>query len=863
MPPLPSPFTWLLYLLPATFREEYGREWLRLWHDQWHEARPTRRRALMIRAVWETVRVAPREHASIWLRSLQMAGRGLRRSPGLAIVAVLTLGVGGGAIAAAFSVYSGVLLRPLPWRTPERIASVLALTPQQQRTWLSMPEFEDLRRESRVFSDVAALTDLRFTLDRDGPPPRELQAAAISSTLLPLIGQVPMLGRGITGDDDQRGSAGVVILSHAFWRDEFGGETSAIGQPIRLDGRPHQVVGVLPESFELLHTTTVWPERVDVWVALQPQFASHDRTVRMLDVIGRLREGATQDDLARDLADFGAKAMATAPTAYQGGVWSFTAVNLADDALARARQSLTVVVGLGILVFLVACGNVANLSLARAEDRLGDFATRVALGAGPSRLRLETIAEAACLASAGTAVAIVIAMGTLAALKAVAPASLPRLDGAPFDWRVAAVLATVLTVMIGVITLASFRRWPRRLAVLPGRSGGLTRRGVFLSNGLVVGQTALATMTVIVAAFLLQHVRDLQRTPLGLRTERLWTGRLTLNANLTGSAGPTAAITAAVDAVTALPGAESAAFVSQLPLSGSVLSSTFTLDIGDGPVRIDADLRGVTDRYLNDLGPAIVRGRGFSRADTVTSKPVAVVDEMFAKRLRPDGDVVGRRIQWIRQPDRDVEIVGVAAPVRHRGPSLPPRETVYRPVSQYPRWSGYVVVRARPDAHLDTRAMAAAINAAVPGLPVADIATLDDRLHAATRRERLMLALGVVLAAVALLLAGVGLYGSINHDVVTHRQEFGVRLALGSTPSRLRRRVMLRGVLLTAAGAIAGGLLALFGVQIIRAAVVDGAVFRVSTFASGLIVVLLGAAAAAWLPARRASRIDPVRALRL
>ena len=864
MTPLPRLFTWLLYLLPAAFRDEYGRDWLRLWRDEWRDASPARRRALYARALWDTARVAPREHASVWLRSARTTARSLRRAPLWSLVAVVTLGLGGGALAAAFSVYNGVLLRPLPWRAPDRVAMLWAMTPQGQRTWLSAPEFDEIARDSRVLSDVAALTDVRFALVADGAPPRELQAAAVSSTFLPLLGHQPELGRGITAEDDRLGGANVVILSHTFWRDHFGGDFAAVGRTMTLDGRSYQIVGVLPASFELLHTSSVWPDRIDVWVPLQPHVLSRDRTVRLLDVVGRVRDGLTFDDLARELAGYASTARATAPAAYQGGAWTFTAVNLADDALAGARRSLTMIVGLAALVFLIACGNVANLTLARSEDRRVERATRVALGAGPARLRLETIAEAGWLAIGGTVVAAAIAAGSLSSLLAIAPESLPRLDGASIDARVGLAVVVVLAAMVIVLAAAShFQRQPAAIAaVLPGRSGGVSRRSARATRALLVMQAALATTTVVIAVFLLQHLRELQRTPLGMQADRLVTGRLTLNAALAGTRGPTAAIAAAVEAVAQLPAVERVAVVSQLPLSGALLSSTFTtLDAGE-PRRIDADLRGVSDGYLGGLGPAIVRGRGFSLIDVAASPQVAIVDETLARRLRPDGDVIGRRVRWIRQPDVDVEIIGIAAPVRHRSLALPPRETVYRPIAQYPRWSVYLVARARAGARLDAAAVGAAVNAAVPGLPLADVATLDERLAISTRRERLMLALGGALAAAALILAAVGVYGTVSHSVARQRREFGVRLALGATPASVRGRVIRGGVASTSIGAAIGLVVAALAVQMIRATVVDSGSIDARPFVLGLSAVVLCAAAAAWIPARRASRTDAASTLR-
>ena len=867
MPPLPRVFAWLLYLLPAAFREEYGRDWIRQWRDEWRDASPARRRALFISAAWDTLRAAPREHASVWLRSAQTTARSLRRTPIWSLVAVVTLGLGGGALAAAFSVYNGVLLRPLPWRAPDRIAMLWAVTPQGQRTWLSAPEFDEIARDSRVLSDVAALTDVRLALAADGAPPRELQAAAVSSTFLPLLGHQPELGRGITADDDRRGAAPVAILSHSFWRERFAGDHAAVGRSMTLDGRVYQIVGVLPASFELLHTSTVWPDHIDVWVPLQPHLLSRDRTVRMLDVVGRLGDGVTFDDVARELAGYGAAARATAPLAYQasqGGAWTFTAVNLADDALSGARRSLTMIVGLGALVFLIACANVVNLTLARAEDRGVERATRIALGAGPARLRLETIVEAGWLAIGGTVVAVAIAFGSLSALRSIAPGSLPRLDGAGVDSRVGLAIVVVLSLMVLVIAAASlFQRPPNSIAtVLPGRSGGVSRRSARATRAMLVMQTALATATVVIAVFLFQHVRTLQRTTPGIATDRVISGRLTLNAALAGTRGPTAAVEAAIAAVEQLPTVERAAAVSQLPLSGALLSTTFTTtDAGDAR-RIDADLRGVSERYLGDLGPAILRGRGFSAIDAAARLPVAVVDETFARRLRPDGDVIGRRVRWIRQPDVDVEIVGIAAPVRHRSLALPPRETVYRPIRQYPRWSVYLVARARAGGTIDAREVGAAVNAAVPGLPIADVATLDERLALSTRRERLMLALGGTLAAAALILAAVGVYGAVSHSVAKRRREFGVRLALGATPASVRRRIVSSGVALTSIGAAMGLAVAALAVQAIRATVVEGGSMDAQPFVLGVTAVVACAAAAAWIPARSASRTDAARSLR-
>ena len=540
-------------------------------------------------------------------------------------------------------------------------------------------------------------------------------------------------------------------------------------------------------------------------------------------------------------------------------------MSFTDDVLKNAKPILYLLLGLVVLVVIIACSNVANLLLARGEARRTELAIRTALGAGPARLAGELLAESFLLALCGSLAGLAIAMSLPRVLRAVDPGALPRLGDAGLDLRVLAfVLALMLSTLLTFAALPLVERLRLRnvSSLLGGKSGGRTKRTATIAKTLVIAQTAFATAILVTALFLADMFITLQRVDLGFSPEHVLSGRVSLSPKY--PAGPPSArfFDMATSAIQSVPGVIGAAAITQLPLSGSMLGSSFLLSPEPEARRIDADLRGITPDYFKVVGTSLISGRFFSDRDSADSPRVAIVDEAFANRISSDGRVVGRRLRWFRQPDVELEIIGVVPAVRHRGPEHPARETVYRPQSQYSRSSMFLVVRtARSDA-ATLNAVRTALASVDPTQPFADISSMDQRLGRTMARARTSLMLATTLAVLAMGLGAVGLYGVLSVGVAHRKREFGVRMSLGATPHSLRALVLKEGLILGGAGAVLGITATLAFVTSLRVVFYQAQAARPSLYVIGVALVLVLSAIAVWIPARRASSADPIASLR-
>jgi putative ABC transport system permease protein len=507
---------------------------------------------------------------------------------------------------------------------------------------------------------------------------------------------------------------------------------------------------------------------------------------------------------------------------------------------------------------------VANLLLARAEVRRSELAIRTALGAGPARLAGELLTESLVLAAAGTAAGFAIASAIPSVIRAIGPGALPRLDEAHVDLRVALFVVGLLllsTLLFASPPLIERLRLRNVTAPMTGRGGGRHARSVRVSRALVVVQTALAAAVVITTVFLITTFLELQRTDLGFSTDNLLTARVALSQRYAG-ADASRFFDRAIDAVEQVSGVTGAAAITQLPLSGSMLGSTFQVEPGPEGRRIDADLRGVTPGYFGVMSTPILQGRGFTDGDTADTPAVAIVDESFARRLSPDGHVLGRRIRWIRQPAADIDIVGIVRAVRHRGPAEPVHETVYRPHTQYSRTSMFLAIRTAVAPAAVAPRVRAAVAAIDPSQPFADAVTMERRLDLTIGRARLSLVLASVLAALALALAVIGLYGLLSFGIAQRLREFGVRISLGATPGSVRLLVLKEGLALTCTGVGIGTAGAALVAAAIQSTLYGTNALDAREYALGAGCVLVASIVALWIPARRASRADPAVALR-
>ena len=855
-------FKWLLWLFPASFREDHEREILRVWREEQHDAAAEGRRGVWKQALRDTLRVAPREYVAAVTHNLAIAFRALRKAPAFGITAVLTLGLGIGATAAVFSLLSGVVLRPLPWQHAEAVGLVWAIPPSGNRTWLSAPELEEIRQQIRSFSGVAGFTDVRFAHIGKSQV-TEVQGLAVSQNFFRVIGVTLAYGRDFTPDEDHTTAARSVILSHEFWQSQLGGDSQIVGRTIRLTDHDYTVVGIAPASFEWLPPSSVIPGAVDLWVTLEPHLVARDRTLRLLHALARLREGTTFDAATAELNAYGERVRSQFTDVYTGGRWTFAAVSFQADTLSGTRASLYAVFGLVVLVLIMACGNVANLLLARGESRRRDVIVRSALGAGPARLAGELMAEALVLAMLGSIVGLGMAAAVPKLIRFMDPAALPRLDGVTTDWRVG--LAILSLILFTSVLFAAFPMMERlRLrssgALVADRSGIGSPRAIKVGRALVIVQTTLAVAVLVSAVFLADTFQRLQRADVGFDPARVISARIAVFTPPPGRS-PAQYFESVVEAIERTPGVEHAAAVSQLPLSGAMLGSTFLGGDASDDRRIDVDLRGVTPGYFGVMGIPVLRGRGLAARDTATTPSVAVVDEAFARALSPDGQVIGRRVRWFRQPQTEIEIVGVVGAVRHRSLEEMPRPTVYRPLPQYPRTSMYVVAKTNADPSPVDRIIAA-VATVTPAQPVADVATMEDRIGRAASRARTSVMLAATLAGLAVILAVVGVYGVLSFGVAQRRREFGVRLALGASPASIRRMILRDGFVLTAAGCVFGTVSAWTIVRGARSLLFENTPGDLAPYVVGVLFVAMCSLGAFWIPARRASTINPSVALR-
>jgi putative ABC transport system permease protein len=859
-------FRWLLRLLPLDVREAHGADLERTLRDVYADtpSRSISRIRFWTSTLADIVRVAPGQHAESIMSDVRFAVRYFCRAPAFAVAAVLTLALGIGATTTVFAFVNAVLLRPLPYRDPGRVVLVWSLTPQGTRTWLSVPELEDLQRRVPALSSLAGLTDMRFALTGSGAP-EELSVVGASASLFGALGVEPQAGRLFDPTDDVEHAPLVAILSDGLWRRRFGGDSSVLGKVILLDGRRYSVVGVAPPSFSVLPPSAVFPARVDVWVPLQTHLPVRGRDVRYLHALGRLRDGAALADARAQLIAAGVELSAVFPE-YRGAKWSFDAVPMQEDVVRGVQPALLVLFAIGGLVLFIACANVAALLLSRATSRHREMAVRTAVGASRGRIGRQLLTEGLVLSAIGGVAGLAIAAWAPLLARMPSLAALPRFDQVAVDWRVtvfAAVASVITALVFAMAPLAELSRHERAGMQDTLRTASIGRRAMRAGRVLAVAQIAIAAAVLVVSLVLARGFAGLLSADPGFSTERLLTMRIALPPKYQAPADVARYFDQAIGNVRQVPGVTNVAAVTQLPLSGSMLGSTFTIE--DRPdARQDADLRGVTPGYFETLGIPIIEGRGFSPADDQRGVSVAIVDQVFAKRVWPNESGIGKRIRWFRQPDRVLEVIGVAGAVRHRGMDVLPRETVYRPHAQYARWTMFVAVggAAPTNAARRTQPGIDANPRIDPDQPVAEVSTMRDRASRSLASPGFGAAVAGTLALLAVVLTVIGIYGLFSFTVAQRRREIGIRLALGDTPSGVARRVLGQGMWLAAIGVVLGLPLAFAGTQAAGARLAGVSAPTLPTLAAVAAVIMIAIGGACWLPARRASQVSPSEPLR-
>jgi putative ABC transport system permease protein len=795
---------------------------------------------------------------------LRYAVRSLAKAPGFTAVAVATLGLGIGASTALFSIVDAVLLRQLSFPEPQRLVTVwMRLSPGHCCARISPAYLHDWRLGSGMVEDMAGWYDVRVNLT-GWEEPLEVRADRVTSNFFDVLGTPALVGRTFTSGGDLRDVEPEVVLSHGFWRRRFGGDPAVVGRAVTLDGDSLTIVGVMPEGFAV-RTLELAESRAEIWIPLS--LAPGD-TEGNLSGVARLAPGATLEKARAELAVISARIQQEHPSYSRERRAEL--LPLHDATVKGVRRPLLVLFGSVGLLLLIACVNVANLSLSRASTRRTELAIRQAIGATPGRLVRQLLAESLVLAGVGGALGVLLAFFGSGFLVTVLPAGLdlPRTSEIVVDLRVLAfALATTLltATLFGLLPLIatppSAPQSGLREAMRGASSGAAGGR---LRGALVVSEVALALVLLAGAGLLGRTLWKLSRVDPGFRSEQVLTLRTTLPASRYESDDRIRGFGRELLArIERLPGVRAAGSVNYLPMSRYGEAEGF--EIEGHPEMRPEDRRHswtcvVGGAYFEAMGIPLVRGRLPSDADNEEKGPVFVIDETLARRFWPDGDPIGARLTW--GGGLSGEVVGVVGSVRWMGMAAEPVGSTYFWFPQRPRREITIVARTEGDASAMASRVAAQVSEIDPNQPVGEVRTLRDHVADELARPRFIMVLLGSFSGTALLLAAIGLYGVIAFGVARRTREIGVRVALGAERRDVLRLVMKRGVRLSLAGITIGTAAALAAGRFVAALLYEVSPADPATLVGA--AVFLGAVAtlATWLPARRATRLDPVAALR-
>jgi putative ABC transport system permease protein len=841
---------------------ERGERWARRWY---------RRQVLAFaaRVPGETVRelrVGPGERMMGVMRQVIQAARGLGRSPGFSALAILTLSLGIGANALIFAVADRALLRPLPFPEPDRLVSVLD-------GWTHSPgTLEILARDMATVDEIGAAWDaVGMTWAPRTGAPRRVTAAEVSPSYLRLLGVAPRLGRLFRDDEARPGQGDVAVVGHDFWRTAFGADPGVLGRTITLDGREVEVVGVLPEGFDLPSA------RNDFWVpmTMNPANPGLHWGMGTFALVARMREEVTPEQVRAETVELGEEVRLANP------LWTpapdfwreARVVPLREARSTVARTPLLILLGAVGVVLLVVCANVANLLLSRGISRGRDRAVRMALGASGARLALGQFSEALVLCAAGTGLGLGMAALGLDLLRPLLPPEVPGAAQAGLDLRVVAVsggLAVVTALLVGTLpAIRASRRAPAGLLRQGGRGqvGPRSRRGT--TRVLVGAQMAAAVVLVTAAGLLARSLVQLNRVDPGFQASE----RVTARVDVPPGAEPATVARAVffqglLDRLSAEPGLARVALASSIPFGSERENmAAFVPGVTEDPnsLPVVGHYR-VTPDFFEVAGISLEAGRPFAETDRLGEPLVAVVDRPFAERFFPGEDPVGRTVRYPWRGAPDMEIVGVVGGIGDLHLSQPPEPTVYVPLAQMQMGSlGHAMVVAQVPSGGESAGLAAiqiGVRDFDPRMPLSELAPWTSLLQASLSGTRLLTILLLVFAFTALVLGCVGVYGVASFSVRERIREIGVRMTLGADPGEIRGRVVREGLWMALPGCVAGLALAAIAARVLGSVLYGVSPLDPLTFLVTPAILVAAALLAVYLPARRATRVDPATVLR-
>lgn len=803
-------------------------------------------------------------------QDLRQALRQMRVRPGFTALVVLTLALGIGANAAIFSVLDAVLLRPLPYDHPEKLVKVwtrfTGIGQPNDQNWVSGPEFHDFLTLNHSFSELAVIDSGAFNLGVKGSPQRVV-GAAVSPNLFPMLGAQPLIGRNFLAEEAQPGREQEVILSYGLWQRAFAANPNVVGTTLHVDGVPMTVVGVMPAGFAYPDDSEIWGPR-----AFTPEDLSEgSRGNHGLEVLGRIRPGLSVPQVQSDMDRVG-KTMIEQHLSYPYRRFGFGIIlhPLLEETVGDVKASLWVLMAAVGLVLLIACANVANLLLVRASERQQEMGIRMALGASRWRLARQLLTESVLLALVGGLAGLALTPLALRGLIAIAAPALPRTVNTTVDGRALIVMLAVALgtgIFFGLAPALQSGR-VRNWAALKSNRSTEGRQSKRLRQALVMGETALSLILLAGAGLLMRSFENILKVDPGFRPENVLTLRIALpDAEYSKPEQIRGFYSELLGRIQKLPGVRSAGAVSLIPLGGQNSSGTLTIDSQSVPKEDrdpETDQRSVTQGYFEAMGISLVRGRFFEDRDADTAPPVAIVDESLAQTYWPNQDPIGRRVH--RGGDGSTApwatVIGVVRHVRNRTLEMRSRVEVYWPENQRPFSAMTLAILTQGNPMSMAPTIQREVTGIDPELPVYRVRSMSEVMGESVARRRLALILLSVFAGLALLLASVGIYGVMSYVVTQRQQEIGLRMALGAGRGAVLRLMIRQGMGTIVAGLGIGLMLALLLTRLI-----GGMLFAVrpaDPLALGGAAVLLMAVAlfAVIIPARRASLMNPVEALR-
>lgn len=799
------------------------------------------------------------------LQDLRYAARALWRSPAFTFTAILAIALGVGANTAMFSVVNTVLLRELPYRDPERLALLWEhnLSSKKLHNVVGPANFLAWRDEARSFESMAAWIDGRASLTGAGQEPQSVQVRYATGEIFSILGAKPAVGRLFTPVDDNPSAPRVAVISHQLWQERFGGRASAIGQLVSLGGTPYTLIGVLPNDFRFYAAVPVWaPIRFD----------ASDRSApgRYLRVVARLAPGVTMERADAEMRLIAQRRAIQFPELDAN--WTASAQLLHENLTGDVRTGLLVLLGAVGFLLVIACANVANLMLARASARHKEIAIRASLGATRGRLVRQMLTESLTLSLVASVVGLGLAVLGTRAIVALIPASFPaqEITEVTIDGRVlafTAVVALLTGLAFGLVPAMSLSRGALHDTLKEGgRSGGAATRATNrLRGALVVAELSLAIVLLAGAGLMIRSFTALRQVRLGFEPNHALTAEIAIPPRKYRSDTAQAAFFKEVERrIAALPGVRAVGAISFLPLTGERSSSGFIIPGRPAPAKGDepvGDMRAVTPGYFAAMGIPITAGRPLTDADGAGSPSVAVVSETLARTFWPNESAVGKFIDYEWYKMEHVQIVGVAGDVHHEGVDKQPFMEIYRPLPQFAYSAMTVVVRTMGDPSPLERSVREVVRSIDRDQPVGRLETMSALVASSLGTSRLSTMLFGLFGIVGLVLASVGIYGVMSYGVVQRTREFGVRMALGARPADVRTMVVRQGAVLTLAGIVIGLAGALVLTRLMRTLLFAVTPSDPITYVAIVMALCAVALVASYLPARRATRVDPVIAL--